>query len=109
MTQAWPGLEHHLAIRQAGKLGPSPTRTNTHVYQSAPQFPQKILQKHQVDLLVIECCTRTKPPKANVPDSWEDAILNTKIQSRPKVVLESWGTICNTWPYGPTTKGCITR
>ena len=82
MTRAWLGLEHRLSIWRAGKLGPSLTRTNAHVYQSAPQFPQKILWKHQVDLLVIECCTRTKP---------------------------SWSTLCNTWPYGPTTKGCITR
>jgi len=109
MTKAWLGLEHRLAIRRTEKIGPSPARTNAHVHQSAPQFPQRILWKHQVDLLVIECCTRTKPPKADVPFSWEDAISITKIQSRPKVVLESWGTICNTWAHGPTTKGCITR
>ena len=109
MTRAWQGLEHRLAIRRTETKGPFPTRTNAHVYQSAPQFPQKILRKHQVDLLVIECCTRTRPPQANVPDSWEVAVSNTRVELRPKVVLESWSTICNTWSNGPTAKGCITR
>jgi hypothetical protein len=36
-------------------------------------------------------------------------VERTKKERQPKVILESWNPIVNTWNNGPTEKGCVTR
>ena len=78
------------------------------IIPSAPDIKKNTLWKHPVDLFVVECCSRSKPPAAGQSESWEDAIACTKVSVRPKVVLESWDVRCNTWAHGPTEKASIT-
>ena len=81
-----------------------------HLYTVECQiFPTVFLNWNPVDSLVVERCSVEKAPSASYIHPWETAIAATKEPLRPKVVLESWNPICNTWANGPTEKGCITR
>ena len=119
MTSAWTKMKHKFSIRRSsteliptagssgggnGDSGASPI-----IKYGLPNFPAKLLAKHPVDLLVIERCSVSKAPRATYIYPWEDAVGGTEKNFQPKVVLESWDPSVNTWPHGPTEKGCITR
>ena len=99
-------MEHVFAIRRS-LVAPPRQETAAKVTTNFPGLPPSFLAINPVDLFVVECCFAKGPPK-NVPH-WETAVENTKLTSRPKVVLENWDPRCNIWILGPTDKSCITR
>ena len=96
MTSAWKSMKHVFAVRRSS-FGPPSNNTEAIVIEIFPHFPVDVLWKHPVDLLVVECCSRTKPSKkGHDSEHWEKAVAQTRVKSRPKVVLESWNIRCNT-------------
>ena len=108
MTSAWENMEHIFAIRRSSEQLP-PRTTNAKVITKFPSIHSSILPKHQMDLLVVEYCSRTRSKNNDSPEAWETAIAEANAKSKPKVVLESWNARCNTWSHGPTATGCNTR
>ena len=109
MTSAWRSMRHVFAVCRS-LFGPPLSHLGALVIKKFPHFPIDVLWKHPVDLLVVECCSRTKPPrKGDDSEHWEKAVTKTRINCRPKVVLESWNIRCNTWNNSPTSKGSTTR
>ena len=111
MTAAWTKLQHVFAIRRTSTehLPTSEADQQPHIKYGLPTFPAKLLNQHPVDLLVIERCSVWKAPSSTHINTWEVAVERTKKERQPKVILESWNPIVNTWNNGPTEKGCITR
>ena len=107
MHTAWQKMNHVFAIRRSGESCPLPSGPK--VVNGCPNFPRALLDQHPVDLLVIERCSQSESLPTGTVYSWETAIGKTKIDNRPQVILESWGTACTTWSRGPVTKECITR
>ena len=107
MHTAWQKMNHVFAIRRSGESCPLPSGPK--VVNGCPNFPRALLDQHPVDLLVIEQCSQSESLPTGAVYSWETAIGKTKIDNRPQVILESWGTACTTWSRGPVTKECITR
>ena len=121
MHLSWSKMKHVFSVRrrhdslgtdiaESKSFGESsePSRTPM-VFTTAPEIKSDILWRHPVDLFVVECCSRNKPPPPHQPERWELAVSKARRNLRPKVILESWNVKCNTWAHGPTEKGSITR
>ena len=112
MTAAWTKLKHVFAIRRTSTdhLPTSEADQQPQLIKyGLPIFPPKLLNQHQVDLLVIERCSVLRAPSSTHINTWEVAVGRTKKERQPKVILESWDPIVNTWNNEPTEKGCVTR
>ena len=122
---AWSKMKHVFSIRRRNEIqdpdqgiveavefgpgdGGAAGTPRLKVLYQAPDISHNVLWKNPVDLFVIECCSRYKPPPPNQPERWEVVVSKTKVDAWPKVVLESWDVRCNTWANGPTEKGSIT-
>ena len=111
MTRAWPKLHHVFAIRRPKDIvEPTDANAKPLIHYGIPNIPSRLLNKHPVDLLVVDRSgLKNQAPKAHYVFPWETSVNHTKLSNRPKVIVESWNPICNTWQHGPTEKGCITR
>jgi hypothetical protein len=107
---AWSKLEHRFSVRRDKErvdqgLADAPGK----VFFGHHRYPQKLLQKLPVDLLIVERGHLFQPIKNYSPEPWEDLVKSTRVRSRPKVILESWSNVAQTWTRGPVCKATITR
>ncbi len=107
---AWSKLEHRFSIRRNKEqvdqgLAAEPGR----VLFGHHRYPKKLLQELPVGLLIVERGHLFQPIKTYSPEPWEDLVKATRPRSRPKVILESWPNVAQTWTRGPVCKATVTR
>ena len=84
----------------------SGTNPGTHAVPGH-RFPINILEKHPVDMLVIDRGHVHRPLPVEQEERWELAIKTAT--TKPKVVIESWANSAVAWENGPTNKGTRAR
>ena len=96
MRDAWPNWTHVFSVSGMGRA--------THQYPGR-RPPRKILRKHPVDLLVVDCGSSSRPPPTSheVCAPWK--ILLTGTPRPPMWILESWPPHSTLWENGPCSKG----
>jgi hypothetical protein len=95
---AWSKLKHRFSLRRKEEnvdkgLADKPSR----VIFGHNRYPKKLLNQLPVDLLVIERGNFTKPISGYKPEPWEDLVDSTRVCNKPKVILESWPNVAQTW------------
>lgn len=98
MRDAWQRLAHVFSVEQEHTTpDDSPV-----IWYNGPRYTLSLLNKHPVEVLVVERghirLARTDP----VPERWELLISKTREQHRPLVVLEMWDISATTWDNGPS-------
>ena len=78
------------------------------ILEGCPNYPKKLLDRHPVDLLVVDKSSMKKPPSLPV-FPWERVVSSAASPNRPKVILESWRAASQLWAKGPSVKSCVTR
>jgi hypothetical protein len=106
---AWTKLEHRFSIRHNKEqvdqgLADEPGR----ILFGHHRYPKKLLQDLPVDLLIVERGHLHQPIKTFSPEPWETLVKGTCMKNRPKVVLESWPNVAQTWTRGLVCKASIT-
>lgn len=98
MEDAWHTLEHVFSVNQ---LHLRKTQPSTRLYEG-PRFKLDLLERHQVDLLVIERGHVRRPHGlAHKEERWEQLIGRVAVHQRPKIVIESWDATASLWSNGP--------
>jgi hypothetical protein len=100
MTQAWKQLDHVFSV-----AGHGPPAANNY---PDSRYPMNLLDKHPVDILVIDQGDYT-PSTSNscIPrnERWKDLVMQTSPHHRPQLILESWPDHATSWTWGPMAKG----
>ena len=109
MNQAWPRLRHVFSLRRHLEDVPKSNGTIEEVKQCFPNFPKQFLNHFPVDLLVVECCSRTNSTIRGTEEPWERAIAETEIDNRPLLIVESWAPNAVIGTTGPDAKIYSTR
>jgi hypothetical protein len=89
MNQAWATMEHRFSVA---------TQTHNDKYSSAkgasayegPRYALNLLNRHPVDLLVIETGSKARNWRKTPECRWETLVLQTSRDKRPQYVIESW-------------------
>jgi len=109
MRAAWPNLDHKWALR-TGKprdleeCGPLPP-----TILWGGRVPKRHLEKHPVDLLVVERGSIRRPDPLPKVYPWEAPTRHVDPQFRPMIIIESWRDQAVTWVNGPADKSARTR
>ena len=107
---AWSKLDHRFSVRRDNEkvdqgLADAPDK----IVFGHHRYPKKLLQDLPVDLLFVERGHLSEPIKTFSLEPWEDLVYGTRPQDRPKVIVESWPNVAQTWTRGPVCKATITR
>ena len=110
MTHAWPKLEHIFAVRRGPKKISLASVGVKFCYWGPHRSHPRLLDKHPVDLLVVEKSSIQKAPEATqVANAHEKMIEGASEGNRPSLVVETWRGNAQLWTYGPMGKLCVIR
>lgn len=100
------------SLRQVFQVSPLPPPTPENASSSSPvvhlrdsRFSPRLLQRHPVDLLVVDNGDRNYSFVAKTEELWETAVSRVQGTSKaPAVVVESWIDSAAAWDSGPASK-----
>jgi hypothetical protein len=103
MRDAWQRLAHVFSVEQEHTIASSLSV----VQYSGPRYALTLLNKHPVEVLVVERGHIHRAHSEPIEERWEILVSRTKEQNRPCIVIETWDASASTWyngPAGPPSK-----
>jgi hypothetical protein len=108
MQEAWKDLHHTFSIR-APELLVGASSTEGYVHLPGLRYPLDVLQRHPVDLLIIECGRWQNPRAPRQGQRWEHLVERTLADCRPQIIIEIWPPNALLWDLGPAGKSSRVR
>jgi hypothetical protein len=109
MRYAWPKLDQVFSIRRGPKDKALDTEGLKHCYWGPHRAHPQLLDKHPVDMLVVEKSMMSKSPDATqLASPHLGMVKNAKELNRPTLIVESWQGSAQLWTYGPMGKATVT-
>ena len=109
MRYAWPKLDVRFAVRNSKESLPPDLEDPQNLFYGPHRTRPSLLNKHPVDLLVIEKGSHGAPISNLSPQPWEEIIQQTSPANQPTVVIEAWQSSATLWRHGPTSKAVTAR
>ena len=108
ISAAWEGMEHILEINANVKQEDSKMPSAKYTYTGL-RCQRNLLQRHPVDILVVEAGLKSQSHISQKGEHWELMIQSTEATKRPQLIVEAWAARAINWEYGPAGKASQIR